>query len=457
MKPRLELLRSLLDSEQGSIWISIDDAEVHYLKVLCDQIFGRQNFVIQMTLKRSAPTGHKAINPSPIQVCDYILLYAKNKSKWNYKPQYTKREYDSAYSQIITNFEQPFEKWQFGSLKEYLKEHKISLDSALEKIPERIIRFAQPSYEGVGQETKELIDESKKNPTQVLLQRRENHPDIYLFNGNRILFYKDKLKIVDGELVTAELLTNLWLDIPFQGIAKEGDVVFTKSKKPEKMIKRIFEISTNERDWVLDSFLGSGTTAAVAHKINRQYIGIEMGDHAYSHVNKRLKSVVDGRDQSGISKIVNWKGGGGFKFFELAPSFITIDEYGNPVIEDYYNDVKLIRAMCKLTNYTFAPSQNEYWKHGKGQGRNFMFVTTQMLSVAVVQQIVSHLAEGETLLICPKKYEPGCKEVDSRITIKKIPQSVLKACQFGRKEYLLPIKENAMEESDDEDLPETQE
>src|SRR6185312_14484833 len=143
--------------------------------------------------------------------------------------------------------------------------------------------------------------------------------------------------------------------------------------------------------------------------------------------------------------------GGGYKFYELAPSFVVIDEFGNPVIDSYYNDIKLIKAMCKLTNYTFAPSQTEYWKHGKGQGNNSIYVTTQMLSLAIVQQIASHLKNNETLLICPKKYEPGCENVDKRITIKKIPQSILKTCQFGKKEYLLPIKERVIEEIEDEE------
>ena len=230
-----------------------------------------------------------------------------------------------------------------------------------------------------------------------------------------------------------------------------GQDVFD-TPKPERLIKRIIELSSVTGDWVLDSFLGSGTTTAVAHKTGRKYIGIEMGEHAYTHVHKRMKSVVDGTDQGGISKMVKWKGGGGFKFYELAPSFIAIDEFGNPVIDSYYNDTKLIKAMCKLMNYTFAPSSRDYWKQGKGQGNNSIYVTTQMLSVAMVQQIASHLKENETLLICPRKYEPGCEKVDTRITIKKIPQSVLKACQFGKKEYLLPIKERPIEEIDEDEL-----
>lgn len=250
------------------------------------------------------------------------------------------------------------------------------------------------------------------------------------------------------------LLGDFWTDINTGKLFNEGGVDFRNGKKPEFLIARILDLSSDEKDLVLDSFLGSGSTAAVAHKMKRKYIGIEMGEHAYSHCSTRLKKVVDGTDQGGITKAVDWRGGGGFKFYELAPSFIVNDEFGNPVIDSYYNDTKLIKAMCKLLNYTFSPSQESYWKHGKGQGHNSLYVTTQLLSVAMVQQIVRHLGVNETLLICPKKFEPGCEKVDSRITIKKIPQSVLKACQFGKKEYLLPIKERAIEEIDEDELSE---
>ena len=176
-----------------------------------------------------------------------------------------------------------------------------------------------------------------------------------------------------------------------------------------------------------------------------------MGDHAYTHCKSRLDRVIDGSDQGGISKSINWQGGGAYKFYELAPSFITKDEFGNPIIESYYNDTKLIKAMCKLMNFTYKPSQEQYWKHGVGQGKNYLYVTTQLLTSGLVQQIAGHLGQGETLIICPKKYEPGADKIDERIIIKKIPQSVLKACHFGKKEYLLPIKESALEEIDLED------
>ena len=327
MRDRLILLYDLLSST-GCIFVQLDDEGVSHCKLLLDELFGSKNFITKISVKRSAPTGHKAINPYPITVCDYILLYVKNKEQWVYNIQYSERDFDTAYSKFIEPYSSDYSQWSFITLNEALTKYNITIAKLLDRYPERIIRFAQPSYEGVGQETKELIDESKKYPDKIFLQKREGFPNIYLINGNRILFYKDKLKIIDGKLVTAESLTNFWEDIPFQGIAKEGSVVFPQSKKPEKLIKRIIEMSTNEGDFILDCFGGSGTTFAVAHKLKRKWIGIEIGKHCDKLILPRLRSVLNGTDQTGISKSVNWQGGGSFKYYHLGPSIIRQNEDG---------------------------------------------------------------------------------------------------------------------------------
>ena len=445
MKPRLELLRALL-SEDWSIWISIDEKEAHYLKVLSDEIFWRKNYIIQTTIQRWAATWHKAINPTPVQVCDLMFAYAKNKTLWNYSPIFRERDYDKAYSMFIENYEDWIDSWKFIKLNAYLEENNLSISKALQIFPEKIIRFAQPDYNSVGQDIRDLIDLSKDNPQRIFKHERNGYPDVYVINWNRILFYKDKMKFIDWKYVTAELVTNLWDDMNYQWIAKEGGVTFAKSKKPEIQVRRIFEMSTKPNDLILDSFLGSGTTSAVAHKMGRRWIGIEMWDHAYTHCKFRLDKVVDGEDQWGVSKSVNWKWGGWYKFYELAPSFITTDEFGNRVIDEFYDDARLVRAMCKLLGYTFSPSDTEYYKQGVGTGRNYLYVTTQMMSAGVIRQIASHLGADDSLTIATRKYEPGAESADPRITIKKIPQSVLKACQYGKKEYLLPIRDSDIEE-----------
>jgi adenine-specific DNA-methyltransferase len=456
MKPRLEMLKMLL-SEDGVIWISIDDQELYYLKALVDEVFNGVNFVTTICIKTSSINGLRTKNNKPTKVKDYLLFYAKDISKFTYKQQF---EFDDNFDHYSLYLEKNSinnsEQWIVQNINDVLtkelgvKSSKLVSDNARRSFilkNFRNIYSSQPIADRL-----DRIKFARKNPDIIQIY---TNPD-----GSTLLMYKNrildplakKFKIIDGKSMPAKLVGDLWSDIKYTGIDSEGGVKFTNGKKPEKLIQRIIESSSEKGHWVLDSFLGSGTTAATAQKLNRKYIGIEMGEHAYSHVQKRLQAVTDGTDQSGISRAIGWKGGGGFKFYELAPSFVAIDEFGNPVIDSYYNDTKLIRAMCKLMNYTFSPSTSEYWKQGKGQGNNNIYVTTQMLSVAMVQQIASHLSKDETLLICPKKYEPGSEKVDMRITIKKIPQSILKACHFGRKEYLLPIKERAIEELDDEDI-----
>jgi adenine-specific DNA-methyltransferase len=357
MKNRLEVAKTLLSSD-GSIWINIDDNEIGYLIALCDEIFGRSNFISLVSVKRSAATGHKAINPSPISVTDYLLGYSKNKEQWKYKITYTKREYDKAYNKFIENYEDQYSDWNFISINEALRKQNVkTIDKLIEKFPERIIRFAEPNYEGVGKETKELIDKSKADPNKIFKQEREDHLDIFLIGGQRILFYNDKLKEIDGELVTAEPLTNFWDDIPFQGIAKEGNVILRKGKKPEHLIKRIIEFSTDPGDIVLDFFLGSGSTAAVANKLKRKYIGIEQLDYGNNDSIQRLANVIKG-EQTGISKLVKWDGGGSFIYCELK----KLNQQYLDAIEDAHDSETLLDIYDWMKkeaffNYSFDPTK----------------------------------------------------------------------------------------------------
>jgi len=433
MKPRLELLRMLLDPEQGTIWISIDDDETHYLKVLCDEIFGRQNFVANIVWHKKHTRANDARWFSDNH--DHILVFARNKNVWN-RNLLPRNEGDSeGYSNPDND---PRGVWASGPC--HVKTPN----------PKDIYEIVTPSGRKIMPPAGTSWRFSKGRLQELIKDNR-----IYFGEtGGNVPRYKRFLTEVQDGLVPV----TLWMrdEVGDNQEAKtevkqfNSEDVFT-TPKPERLLQRILILGTAKGDLVLDSFAGSGTTSAVAHKMGRKYIGIEMGEHAYSHMHKRMKAVVDGTDQSGISKVVDWKGGGGFKFYELAPSFVTVDEFGNPVIDSYYNDTKLIRAMCKLMNYTFSPDPKNYWKQGKGQGNNSIYVTTQMLSVAIVQQIAQHLTANEALLICPKKFEHGCEKVDVRITIKKIPQSILKACHYGKKEYLLPVKESAIEEIEIED------
>lgn len=428
LKPRLELLKMLLDQERGSIWISIDDDESHYLKILCDEVFGRNNFVANIIWQKKYSPQNDAKWFSDMH--DHILVYANSKSVWRPNLLPRTKEMNERYKNPDND---PRGDWKSSDL--LVKTFN----------PNTVYEIITPSGRVVNPPGGRCWSVSKERFNEMVADNRvwfgtdgSNIPSIKRFLSEvkqgltsvTILFREE---VGDNQEAKREIMSLFPHDI-------------FDTPKPERLLKRILNLGTKPGDLVLDSFLGSGTTCAVAHKMGRKYIGIEMGEHAYTHCKVRLDKVIYGSDQGGISKALDWKGGGAYKFYELAPSFIAKDEFGNTVIDDYYNDTKLIKAMCKLMNFTYKPSQTEYWKHGVGQGKNYLYITTQLLTSGMVQQIASHLAEGESLKVCPKKFEPGADKIDSRITIKKIPQSVLKACQFGKKEYLLPIKESAMEE-----------
>ena len=252
-------------------------------------------------------------------------------------------------------------------------------------------------------------------------------------------------------------MTTLWThgEIPKADIAHEGNVYFPRGKKPEQLLKRILSMTTAKNDLVLDSFLGSGTTAAVAQKMGRRYIGIELGNHAYTHCVPRLKMVTDGTDQGGISKTQNWHGGSGFKFYELAPSLLKEDKFGHLVINKAYNADMLAAAMAKQEGYTYHPDQEVYWKQGFGSETDFIYTTTQFMTVEALSAIHDTMAEEETLLICCTAFQKECKQAFGNITIKKIPQMLLGRCEFDKDDYSLNIIDMPeMMESEEEETEE---
>lgn len=332
MKNRLQIAYKFLRPD-GVIMIQIDEKENHYLKVLCDEIFKRENFLTEIVVKTSDPSGHKVVNPAPYSQTEYILMYAKDRSKFKYDIQYVESDYDSQYNRYIENIEDHYSKWKISSLPQVVASFHgySSADEAKEILTETsfmelVADFALKNRHKVfqltaisddaGKDIVALRDKSKENRGQVFHYPREEFEDIYILNGRQIYFYSSKVKEVDGKLVPAKPLTNLWADIPYNGISNEGGVTLKNGKKPEKLLRRIIEMTTNERDIVLDFFLGSGTTCAVAHKMNRKYIGIEQLDYGENDSVVRLQNVING-DRTGISKFVNWQEGGSFVYAEL--------------------------------------------------------------------------------------------------------------------------------------------
>ncbi|EGV37145.1 putative type III DNA modification methylase [Neisseria weaveri ATCC 51223] len=226
--------------------------------------------------------------------------------------------------------------------------------------------------------------------------------------------------------------------------------------KPERLIERILQIATDEGDLVLDSFAGSGTTGAVAHKMGRRWIMVELGEHCHTHIIPRLQKVIDGTDQGGISKAVNWQGGGGFRYYRLAPTLIVNDKWGNPIINPDYNPEMLAEALAKLEGFTYRPSETHWWQHGYSSECDFIYVTTQSLSAEQLQALSDEVGEGKSLLICCSAWRgltaTQAAERFPNLTLKKIPKMILARCEWGHDDYSLNVANLPFAEA--EPLPE---
>lgn len=347
MYPRLELIRELL-SEDGTLVVHLDDNEIAYATVILDEIMGRKNRTYQVTFKQSAPKGHKTINRGLVTISNYILIYSKNKSNWNPNRVFVPRSRDKRYNSFIENYDENIEDWRLTTVNKKfansmgfskITDAKKSLGKNYEKEIEnfvlnnadKIVQVVRPDISQVAKEIQRLINISSENPNVIYRHDRDGLLPIILQDGRRWIFYSSKLRLIDGKYTTGEVLSNLWDDLLSNNLHNEGGVKFPKGKKPESLIKRVLELFSNPGDLVMDSFLGSGTTAAVAMKMGRRFIGIEMGEHAVTHCVPRLQKVIEG-EQGGISEAVGWKGGGGYRFYRLGPPVFQEDGSLSPEI-----------------------------------------------------------------------------------------------------------------------------
>jgi len=454
---RLRVLYMLL-SDDGVLAVHLDDQEVHYAKIVCDSIFGRDNYLNSIIVRDSHPSGLKLSSKEKtiIKTKSHILLYRKSKNT-RINPIYQSRyEWDTHYNTFMDSDLIP------KSLKGVLIENNIissnyRIDSSSLK-GNKFREFCFNNRNKIFQSTKELPD----NARQISLENRDivykyidsNNIENFAFNGRRLFPLTKSIQNVgiDGQTIEdfAKLLCDFWDDIDFNNTQNEGGIQFPASKKPEYLVARILTMFSNKGDLVLDSFLGSGTTAAVAHKMGRRWIGIELGEHAKTHCFPRLKAVVDG-EQGGISKAVNWKGGGGFKFYTLAPSLLNKDKYGNWIISKEYNPAMLAAAMAKQEGFRYTPDEHIYWKQGKSSEKDYIFTTTQFITVEMLDGIHDEMKPDETLLIACKSFQSECSSrYPSRITIKQIPQILYGKCEFGKDDYSLNIVNAPIEIKDDE-------
>lgn len=454
MRDRLEILHKLLHPS-GSLFIHIDDTELGYLIAVADEIFDRSNRVSIVTFKQSSASGPKAINPGLVTTTNFILYYAKDKELWKSFKVFVPTTRDDRYSKFIENYEAPYKDWKLISVKDaFAYYHKASwndlrarfadkLEARLEDFvlgnSDRVVRTARVAPKDVNEDARAALIQSSQIPGKVFRSERPSKGDYYFLDGEQLLFYKTKTRLINRRLTTAAAATNIWDDVLSNNLHKEGGVSFPNGKKPEFLLKRILELSTEPGDLILDSFAGSGTTGAVAHKMGRRWIMVELGDHCHTHIIPRLKGVIEGTDNSGITEAVDWEGGGGFRYCLLAPSLLEKDKWGNWVINKVYNPAMLAQAVCKLEGFTYAPSDSVYWQQGHSSERDFIYVTTQNLSHDQLQALSDEVGEDRSLLVLCSAFR-GKADRYSNLTIKKIPKTVLSRCEWAHDDYSLKIE-----------------
>lgn len=318
MEARLRLLRELL-APSGSLFLHLDDNELDYAKVLLDQLFGRGAFVARITVDARAPSAFSTVNRGVFKASEYILWYARDRAALREYPVRVARPFDAAYTRFLIDPDAPFEQWQLRPLREAYEE-RVSVKRRSPRALERFVvaharhvcRLAPISDTRAGKATVSAKHASKANPGVVTRVERPGYSTQYVLSGNQLVFYDKNVTRIDGELRPSAPVTNVWTDIAWEGIAGEGGVRFKKGKKPERLLRRCLQLTTEPGDLVLDCFGGSGTTAAVAHKMGRSWVLVERGEQLDTHCLPRLRRVVDGEDRTGISTMEGWQGGGGF-------------------------------------------------------------------------------------------------------------------------------------------------
>lgn len=436
MRPRLKILWQLL-SDDGSLWISIDDDEQAYMKVLCDELFGRASFIASIIWqKRTSPDMRAVISDGH----DYILVYAKNKE--SFKKVRNRLPLSEAQQKSYKNPDNdPRGPW-------------TSTDCTAQAghgTAEQFYTLTTPAGR--------VIELPKSLCWRFTKERMEEE-----IAAGRIWLGKDGMGVPRKKTYLKDskgvVPWTLWLNKDVghnQEAKKEINAIFGSNNafdtpKPERLIQRIIHIATNPGDLVLDSFLGSGTTAAVAHKMNRRYIGIEMGEHAYTHCKLRLDKVIEGSDLGGITKTVDWQGGGGYRFYELAPTLIKKDPFGEDIINPAYNADNLAASVALLEGYDYQPDGNVFWKQSVGAEHSYLFVTTRHINQAYLASIQASMEEHEYLLIACRSFEAECHKAYKNIAIKKIPQMLLKKCEFDKDDYNLHIINTPLYEQETEDI-----
>lgn len=394
MRDRLTILRKLL-RDDGFIFIQIDDNEVGYLRVLMDEIFGRHNFINTIVWKRRGG----AANPSNRlnNVTDFILWYSKS-------PNYKLNHIFSLEDENTTK---------------YIEERFVNTDENGRKYMKSPLQSPNPRpklmYDYKGYKT-------PKNGWSISRQLMERWD-----KEGKLVFPKSKDQNINRKIYLDEYkgqpVPNLWTDLKVINPMSKERLDF-EGQKPEAVIHRVFTLTTNEGDWVLDSFLGTGTTAAVAQKMNRRWVGVELREQAETFAIPRLRKIVDGKDDGGITKNVNWKGGGGFKYFELGDSlFVADDDLRLTVLNPKLYNGALIRAVLKVEGFKLLHPDNAL--HGVSGG-TIAHVTEQYLNQEYVEAVLREVGDAADYLILYAKTISSKIKLPENVEIRKIPDVLLR-------------------------------
>lgn len=452
MRDRLFLLKKLM-SPDGFMCCHIDDSEGHYLKVLLDEVFGRSNYLTTLYVQVRYPSKTLKQDMDFHKEIEQVHIYRK---EYGAKPNLiTKKGSFDKFKYYIDELEEGreitlggkkvvvFEKNQYriregeGSedgLKEIWATGTI-LDGNSSGRFFRDYFAGRVNVDGLGVLYKVFGIGDDKFPYRYFTgPKRDGATKGKYFQGVPMSSLGD-----DAEEATLPIENFYDLAGNFGNCRHEGGVEFRSGKKPEALLHIILKHFSNSGDWVLDSFAGSGTTGAVAHKMGRRWIAVELREQCDTHILPRLSNVINGSDDTGISKLVNWKGGGGFRYYRLAPSLMEKDRWGNWVVSHEYNSAMLAEAVCKLEGFIYHPSDTVYWQHGHSSESDFIYVTTQNLSYEQLQQLSDEVGTFQTLLVCCSAFR-GKADAFSNLTVKKIPNAVLSRCEWGHDDYSLKVE-----------------
>jgi adenine-specific DNA-methyltransferase len=442
MRERLDLLRALL-REDGVLFVSIDDEELAYLKVLLDEIFGRRNFCGMLVWEKKKKPSFLNVNMGV--VTEYVLAYAKN------------REFSPPFIGGLTT---AGKKYPLNNAGNGVRTLTFPANTVIFRCQDQIF---EPQDMSEGNIVTELLDRIEVRNGRNLKAFRlkgewrysQQRLDEILSNGESIIISKapfrpNHIKAGGEPKKLKNLLSTADQMSTYEDATEESRAIFGSAAdafdypKPERLISTLIAAVTDDGDWVLDSFAGSGTTGAVAHKMSRRWIMIELGEHCHTHIIPRLKKVIDGKDPGGVTEAAGWKGGGGFRYYRLAPSLLEKDQFGNWVISKKYDAVMLAEAICKLEGFIYKPSDTLYWQHGHSNEKDFIYVTTQTLSREQLQKLADEVGEDRTLLVMCGAFRVKNPDEFPNLTVKKIPRAVLSRCEWSHDDYSLEIKDLSM-------------